>query len=258
MDITADITQFNKLNQHITYLSQLNSELNQHAIVVITEARGIIINVNDKFCEISQYTRDELLGNTHRLINSGFHGRDFFKEMWKTIKKGQVWKGEFCNKRKTGSLYWVYTTIVPLPGANHRPSGYIAIRTDITSRKNADNKIYTIAFYDALTSLPNRRFIMQTLEDITSQTHDEKAFYALMIIDLDHFKEVNDTSGHNQGDELLCQVAERLKLFSGGNILAGRLGGDEFVVLVRTNGHDHSTAVMSSIKFPIKSGKNLV
>jgi len=125
-------------------LSELSAQkyaLDQAAIVAATDAAGVITYVNQKFCEISGYSRAELLGNTHRIINSGYHDREFFKNLWKTIRAGEIWRGEICNRAKDGHLYWVYTTIVPFRNQQGEIYQFLSIRQDITELKQAQQTI---------------------------------------------------------------------------------------------------------------------
>jgi two-component system, sensor histidine kinase len=147
-DITAERARQMELKEALVRadraladVSAYQAALDQHAIVAITDARGDIQFVNDRFCEISGYTREELMGQNHRLLNSSHHDRIFFVEMWRTIGKGLAWNGEICNKSKGGALYWVDTTIVPMLGPDGRPERYVSVRYDITERKAADQAL---------------------------------------------------------------------------------------------------------------------
>ena len=339
--------------QVLRYLEYQKYALDQHSIVAITDVHGMITYVNERFCEISGYSQQELLGQNHRILNSGTHPREFFRNMYRNISRGKVWHGDCCNRAKDGSLYWVATTVVPLMGDNGKPSQYIAIRTDITghkkaeeqlriaagtfethdailitdananiirvnraftditgyspeevlgknprmlssgrqdkafyaamwqqllntgswsgemwdrrkngqiypkwltitaiideqgkttqyvaifsditARKQAEEEIHNLAFYDALTKLPNRRLLLDRFRLALSVSVRSNNYGAVLFLDMDKFKTLNDTLGHDYGDLMLVEVAARLQFCVREVDTVSRLGGDEFVVLI--------------------------
>lgn len=235
-----------KIFESAEEMTRLRMALDEHAIVAITDERGVIEEVNDKFCEISQYSREELIGKTHRVINSGTHGAAFFQNLWGTIKSGEVWSGEICNRTKYGALYWVQTTIVPFIGKHGKPDQYIAIRADITSRKLAEQAVHQMAFYDFLTELPNRRLMADRVRMAQAMCERTGRHGAFMLLDLDNFKEINDTFGHEYGDELLKQMAKRLVVGLRQIDTVARVGGDEFVIILSELSNDITTATVEA------------
>ena len=211
--------------------------IDQAVIVAITDVRGTITYANEKFCEISGYSREELVGNDHRILKSRMHSREFFHEMYRCLVNGTVWRGEVCNKSKSGSLYWVDTVITPQLGPEGKPIAYMAIRIDITARKKAEAQIYHAARHDALTGLLNWAAFLDGLSERLCQSQMKGKEPIVYMLDLDGFKYVNDTLGHAAGDVLLKDVGSRLKSLVSGDDLLARLGGDEFAI-VQTGSED--------------------
>ncbi len=207
--------------------------IDQHALVSVTDPSGRIIQANDKFCEISGYSRDDLLGHDHRIVNSGIHPSAFFVEMWAIITRGDIWRGEICNRAKSGALYWVDSAIVPLKDANGQIVRYLSVRVDTTKRKESEQHIQSLAYYDVLTGLPNRTLLHDRLGQLIAESHRDKQKFALLYIDLDRFKYVNDSMGHAVGDQLLQVVALRLQECVREVDTVSRISGDEFIVLLR-------------------------
>ncbi|WP_396954433.1 PAS domain S-box protein [Niallia sp.] len=141
-DITEQKNVQHQLEESVREVSDITYALEQSSIIAFTDKRGIITNVNAKFCEISGYSREELIGKTHRIVNSGYHSKEFFRNVWQTIAKGEIWKGEIRNKTKSGTYYWVDTTIVPFLDKNNKPYQYLAIRNDITEKKRTEEVLH--------------------------------------------------------------------------------------------------------------------
>ena len=259
-----------QLREAIRELEFQKQAIDQHAIVSIADTSGKVIYANDKFCEVSQYSRSQLIGQNHRILKSGVHPPELYADMWHTISQGRVWKGALCNRKKDGSQYWVETTIMPFLDDAGLPFRYISIRTDISRikqfekilergkeeleglvqqrtseldrvnrelkseievRKHAEKKLEKLVVTDALTGIFNRRKFDLVLEQELKRADRYQVPLSLIMADIDHFKQINDSYGHRAGDAVLIQLTKMISNNIRESDVFARWGGEEFVVL---------------------------
>lgn len=238
----------NDLNKALKRLRAIELVLNESSIVVFTDKRGNIQFVNDKFCKISKYTKEELIGQNQRIVNSGYHSKKFFKDLWKTIKMGNIWRGEIRNQAKDGAYYWVDTTILPFLDSQGEPYQYVAIRHDITRLKEQEKLIREKAYYnDPLTSLKNRQWLNKWIQRQTDNTRDN---YTVLFLDVDYFKSINEAFGHYVGDTILKEIARRIQNCLHPADFIVRQGGDEFIIILNNTGgkKDRIMKIVNKIK----------
>ncbi|MDD2886961.1 MAG: cache domain-containing protein [Aliarcobacter sp.] len=201
--------------------------INENIIISSTDKNGYIIDVSEAFCKISEYSKEELIGKTHKLVRHPQTAIKFYDDMWSTILDGNIWKGEIHNISKSGKDYWVYAIIKPI-FKNHELVGFTAIRTNITDKKH----IEYLSITDELTQLYNRRFFNKKIEEEINRAKRENNSFSFLIMDIDYFKQFNDTYGHQEGDIVLEKVANILrKRTSRASDFAFRLGGEEFGII---------------------------
>ncbi|MDA8058735.1 MAG: EAL domain-containing protein [Nitrospiraceae bacterium] len=197
--------------------------------ISMVDPEGVIRWVNDAFIRLTGYSREECLGQTHRILKSGHHGQAFYEELWSTIFSGNVFECEIVNKRKDGSEFVAAQTITPLIAEEGKVARFISVQRDITHKKENELRIWKMANYDPLTGLANRNLLRERATRDIEDSLRKKTVVNLLFMDLDHFKAVNDSMGHEIGDILLKLVAERLLRLGRESDTISRLGGDEFV-----------------------------
>ncbi len=213
--------------------------------VFITDYEGHITWVNEAFTRLSGYTAEEVIGQTPRLFKSGRHNISFYQPMWQTILAGKIWRGEVVNRRKDGRFYTVNQTITPFVDAHGTACHFVAVHEDITDKKAAEERIIHMAHYDSLTNLPNRILFHDRLQQEMVHAHRNKRLVAVMFLDLDRFKVINDTLGHAFGDQLLKALAERLSGCIREGDTVSRLGGDEFTFIIPDIFHPQDAALIA-------------
>ncbi|MDO8252204.1 MAG: EAL domain-containing protein [Rhodoferax sp.] len=200
--------------------------------MIVADASNVILQVNRAFSDITGYTSEEVTGQTLRLLKSGRHNAAFFAGMWESIKRTGSWEGEIWDRRKNGEIFPSWVTITAVKSDKGVVTHYVGTHADITARKAAEEEIMHLAFYDQLTGLPNRRLLLDRLQQALASSTRSAHHGVLLFIDLDHFKTLNDTLGHDAGDLLLQQVAQRLGACVCEGDTVARLGADEFVVML--------------------------
>lgn len=200
--------------------------------MMVTDDNNVILRVNNAFTKITGYSPEEAVGQTPKLLGSGRHNNEFYATMWESINTLGAWEGEIWNRRKSGEVYPQKLTITTVKDTLGVITNFVATLIDITASKAAADEIKNLAFYDPLTQLPNRRLLLDRLQQALASSSRSEKRGALLFLDLDHFKDLNDSLGHDIGDLLLQQVAQRLVACIREGDTVARLGGDEFVVLL--------------------------
>ena len=230
MEIATDITE-RKLSETQLRLAGMVFENTTEAIMV-TDPDGVISSVNTAFTNITGYTVQEAVGETPRILQSGRHDEEFYADMWKSLAKQGRWEGEIWNRRKNGEVYPEWLSISAIRDAHGQTVQYVCLFIDISKRKAAEEQIRYRANYDVLTDLPNRAMFYERLEHALKQARRKDTSVGVLLIDLDRFKNVNDTLGHQLGDLLLQQTARRLEDCVRDSDTAARPGGDEFMIML--------------------------
>jgi len=244
--VIADITERRRVEEKLKLVASVFTHAREG--IAITDAKGFIIDVNDTFTHITGYDKEEALGQTPRMMKSGRHTREFYTDMWKALFEQGQWHGEVWNRRKNGEVYAQMLTISAVSDTYGNTQHYVSLFTDITTMKKHQQQLEHIAHYDALTNLPNRVLLADRLKQAMAQTLRQGKQLAVVYLDLDGFKVVNDTYGHNVGDELLIILAKHMgEALREGDTMA-RLGGDEFVaVLVDLDEHQDCKPVIERL-----------
>ncbi|MCR4540385.1 EAL domain-containing protein [Pseudomonas sp. 18.1.10] len=234
--------RFDRANRLAQPLKENRERLRQAAAVfdctregvLVTDAKGLIVHVNRAFVEITGYRREDVMGQQPSLFKSGRHSSNFYQEMFHALGRTGEWSGEIWNRRKSGEIYPQWQTIRAVQDDLGHVSHYVAVFSDITAIKHSEHELAHLAHHDPLTDLPNRLLFTDRAEQALASAQVHKRGCALLLLDLDHFKIINDSLGHNVGDQLLKLVGERLKALFGPGVTLARLGGDEFAVLAES------------------------
>ena len=250
VEYSVDITERKSKDAQLRLL-QRAVEFSANGIV-ITNTDGVIEHVNPAFTAITGYSSEEVIGQTLRVLRSGEHPPGFYAELWNTVKKGGIWRGEIVNRSKDGKIYWEYQTIAPVRDENGEITHFVAIKENITDRKKTENELEHLAYTDALTGLANRRHFFHLAEMFFDFSSHPSTHISALMADIDHFKNVNDQYGHTVGDEVLHEVAVRLNRNIRPNDLVGRYGGEEFSFLLPRTDFETAFLIAERLRLAIE------
>ncbi len=258
IEVVADITSQVEAEQRQQRTASVFDNTNDG--VVIAAPDGSILEVNQAFTRLTGYPRAEAVGNNARMLQSGLHDTTFYQTMWTSILDHDTWEGEITNRRKDGSIYLESLAIHAVRDGNGELLHYVGVFSDITRIRETQNRLESLAHYDALTGLPNRVLFADRMNQALSQSHRHNTLMAVGYLDLDVFKPINDTHGHHVGDKLLVEIARRLKDGVRSGDTVARLGGDEFaLLLVDLDSAEEAdqvlTRMLAAIEAPIQIGE---
>ncbi|CAA7613994.1 EAL domain-containing protein [Magnetospirillum sp. UT-4] len=241
--VVEDVTERKRLEDQMRMAATVFESSGEGLFV--TDAESRIVHVNPAFTEITGYAAEDVLGRTPTVLSSGRHGPDFYRQMWDSLDASGRWQGEIWDRRKTGEMFAGWQNIAAVRDAEGKVSNYVAVLSDITTRKQVEERLSYAANHDPLTHLPNRTLFQERLSRAMARAQRNQTMVALLFIDLDHFKEVNDSQGHLAGDLLLQQVAERLSGCTRQGDTVARLAGDEFTVILEDVQDPRDAAVVA-------------
>ena len=250
LGVIIDITERYLLQEKDKLANQVFKYANEG--LIITDKKGIVVDVNPAFSDITGYSKDEVLGKTPSLLSSGKHDKNFYKQMWDELNTHKHWKGDIYNKKKSGDIYPERLNISAIPGHNNEVSHYVGLFTDISIQKNYEDKLFHSAMHDQLTGLPNRTLMIERLGQGMMLADRNNSQIAILFIDLDGFKDVNDKYGHDAGDFVLTSVAATLQKHCRKTDTCVRLGGDEFLLIYTqvTNHQDITSNAKAILEDP--------
>jgi diguanylate cyclase (GGDEF)-like protein/PAS domain S-box-containing protein len=231
LGIARNITQRKLAEENLLIITSVFD--NSHDAILITDADNVIMEVNPAFTQITGFSREEVIGKNPKLLSSGRQDKALYTAMWQSLKQKKAWRGEVLNRRKSGEIYAGLLSIAAICRDDGKVLRHVGVFSDITHLKAHEAELKRVAHYDALTGIPNRVLLSDRMKQLIAQTSREKNMMAVCYLDLDGFKPINDTMGHDAGDQVLIEVSRRIESTIRGGDTVARLGGDEFVVLLR-------------------------